>query len=231
MNQYEIEIIEEEKLNVYANLGKAYVKTIQNIADPQIQQTNDSLFRTLNCMKLEDGYSLGLRLATHQGMGDESWFFVYESEKGPQEYLNKMHSLTAKFEKRVSFDHILVQRTEMGAWQAHLYSIATTLLPVFWHGGYICRRYIFTHDDLKHLYLLAEMQFEDTILCGINAKVSPEIELQGNVALIRCCYWNEWRGLVRETVKMVFEENTIAIDKCELVGEEVLFEYDCGICF
>ena len=221
-------LIEEERQNEYAKVGRTYVKVIDKIVKDINQPDKSYLFETLDCMQLEEGYSLGLRLAEKKGMGDESWFFTYRKDRGPEEYLSKLDFISAKFEDRLQMEHIIVQATEMGAWQAYLYSIATTLLPVFWHGGYIMRKYIFAHDDLPTIFVDARsgalLKLRD-----FYGRVSPEVMIQGDKATIHVCYWNDWIGLVRDNVEIDFEGNRAVWFEC--VKTEVLIEYNCGICF
>lgn len=222
------DLIEEESHNVYAKVGQDYLKVIEKIVKDINQPDKSYLFETLDCMQLEEGYSLGLRLAEHKGMGDESWFFTYQKHIGPEEYLNKLDFITAKFEDRLQLDHIFVQKTEMGAWQAYLYSIAITLLPVYWHGGYIMRKYVFMLDDLANIFIDANSEAL-LHLRDFQGRVSPEVMIQGDKATIQVCFWNEWRGLVRDTVEIRFEGNRVVSFEC--VKTEVLIEYNCGILF
>ena len=53
--------------------------------------------------------------------------------------------------------------------------------------------------------------------------------IQGDKAKIHVCYWNDWKGLVRDTVEIDFEGNRAVL--FERVKTEVLIEYNCGICF
>ena len=46
---------------------------------------------------------------------------------------------------------------------------------------------------------------------------------------IECCYWNDWEGLVRETLKVTYANNSVI--SITQTKAEVLCEYDCGICF
>ena len=115
----------------------------------------------------------------------------------------------------------------MGIWQGYLFSIAPTLLPTFWHGGYIRRKYIFSHKDLERIRILYPQ--EKAPLYGIKDVVSPKVKMRGAEGTIECCYWNEWQGLVRETLKVTYANDTIM--SFERTKEEVLYEYNCGICF
>ena len=102
-------LIEEEHQNDYAKVGRTYVKVINKIVEDINQPDKSYLFETLDCMWLEEGYLLGLRLAEHEGMGDESWFFTYQKHKGPGEYLKKLNFVSAKFEDRLQMEHIFVK--------------------------------------------------------------------------------------------------------------------------
>ena len=49
------------------------------------------------------------------------------------------------------------------------------------------------------------------------------------IANVYCCYWNEWKGLVREHIRMEISSNKIVSYKN--VGEYIFYKYDCGIRF
>lgn len=227
--QYVSTLLAEEKKNEYSKVGQAYKKVINMIVRDSNHPDKSYLFETLNCMQLEEGYSLGLRLAEHHGMGDKSWFYTYSKLRGPRDYLNKLSWVRAQFESPIQMDHLLVQKNEMGAWQAYLYSIAVTMLPVFWHGGYYVRKYVFTHSELKDIGIIFMNCIEDPVLYGIKDKISPEVFLQGDKAVIKVCYWNDWVGLVRDTVEIVFMGNQIM--SFEPINTEVIYEFNCGICY
>lgn len=222
------DLMDEERQNVYAKVGQDYIKVIERIVKDINQPDKSYLFETIDCMQLEEGCSLGLRLAEKRGYGDESWFFTYRKDRGAAEYLNKLNFISAKFEDRLQIEHIFVQPTEMGAWQVYLYSINTSLLPVYWHGGYIKRKCVFTHDDLDFVFV----DVDSEVLLNLrdfHGRVSPEVTIQGDKAKIHVCYWNDWKGLVRDTVEIDFEGNRAVL--FERVKTEVLIEYNCGICF
>ena len=49
------------------------------------------------------------------------------------------------------------------------------------------------------------------------------------IADVYCCYWNEWKGLVREHIQITFDcDYVISFNK---IKEQVLYKYDCGILF
>lgn len=102
-----------------------------------------------------------------------------------------------------------------------------TVLPTFWHGGYIRRTYIFSHKDLEEIDELRRNG--KAPLFGIKDIVSPKVKIRGSEGTIECCYWNDWEGLVRETLKVTYANNSVIY--ITQTKAEVLYEYDCGICF
>lgn len=218
------QMLEEEDNNEYSKVGYRYFKMLQKLAKKKQNTDNSELFDVLNCMSLDEGYALGLKLAKHEGMGDESWFYIHQTDHS-KETLD-IPSPTG-YEGDLGFSHMFVERNKMGAWQMYLFSIASTVLPVFWHGGYIRRDYIFKHEDLKDV--ISAHNGGLAPLYGIKDRISPMVKIYGGEATVQCCYWNDWEGLVRETTVVKFTENTVFC--VEHKQSEVLFEYDCGICF
>jgi hypothetical protein len=116
----------------------------------------------------------------------------------------------------------------MGAWQAYLLSIAKTVLP--FSGGlyYTKRELIFSHDQLKDKCRLFDYE-QKPLFKDLDKDVSPWVNIEGGQAVVSCCYWNEWQGLVRENAKIIFFNNRVYL--LEDFEEEVLFKYHCGIIF
>ena len=54
----------------------------------------------------------------------------------------------------------------------------------------------------------------------------PSVEMKEKTAYIHCCYWNDWKGLIRETVQIDFENNKVT--KIETIKTVTLMEYHCG---
>lgn len=117
----------------------------------------------------------------------------------------------------------------MSAWQIYLLTTASTVLPAFWHGNYRNRQYVFSKSDISNLLgYYRENIFSKVDVSNIADDILPRVELIGNMAKVRCCYWNDWEGLVRETVSINFNDRkNIRIN--EEIESEVLYEYNCGI--
>lgn len=176
-------------------------------------QTPGLVFSMLDKLTLTDG-PLKLHVAsgeTHD-IGDESYFFIGDGE-------NRQYKIYEYLKTTVSVE---------SAWQIYLLDTARTVMPVFWHGGYIVRKFIFDEASLNdyiplECYDISGLSRENLLL--------PEITLSpdGRTADVYCTYWNDWKGLMRDHFQISFLRN----GKVKLTEIEplCLFQYNCGICF
>ena len=58
--------------------------------------------------------------------------------------------------------------------------------------------------------------------------VTPAVYYDREKFLVSACYWNDWQGLVRETVRIVMTDGKAT---CESVDQQALYSYDCKILF
>lgn len=228
------ELLEEEQQNVFSHIGYAFLKAIKEVVKDKKHEDKSYLFKTLDALSLEDGYVLGLKLAEDVGMGDESYFYTHpiidskiDKPVPPIPIGIYDDNEVDEEEEHTLLEHINVESTANGIWQAYLLSIAPTVLPTFWHGGYIHRTYIFSHKDFEEIDELSRNG--EAPLFGIKDVVSPKVKIRGSEGTIECCFWNDWEGLVRETLNVTYVNNSVISIK--RTKAEVLYEYDCGICF
>ena len=99
------------------------------------------------------------------------------------------------------------------------------------HGNYRNKQYVFSKLDISNfLGFCWENMFSKVDVSNIIGDILPGGELIGNMAKVRCCYCNEWEGLVRETVYINFNDRkNICINK--EFESEILYKYNCSICF
>ena len=209
-----------DSTNEYGLVGAEFHKFLKD-KQSDSQALNNKFSSLLN--KLELYGDIHIRYAKQEGMGDSSWFYFKEDVDGTDK-----DSLTGR---KCSFERIKVQPSAMSAWQIYLLKTSNTVLPLFWHGLYNRRKYIFSNDQFKNVKgVRGDKLFNNVDVSGIIEQFNllPEVEINNGVATVRCCYWNDWKGLVRETVTIYFiEDGKFNID--EDVKTEILYAYDCGI--
>jgi hypothetical protein len=193
--------------------------TIKNeIVKNSNQENIESLFSVLDNLSLRTGYRLGLKLAEQVGIGDESWFYTYP-EKGPINTFGRRVP-----DRSTLFRNIIVEQSVMGAWQAYLLYISPTILPVFWHGGYIVREYFFDRDHFNGV----KSHWARGVKLSISQIPQPTVVMKDGMAVVSCPYWNDWRGLVLESVEVNFNsDGTVTLTP----HAKVLYWYHCGVIY
>ena len=211
-----------DSTNEYGLVGAEFHEFIKS-KHPISKALNDKISSLLN--QLEFNGELHIRYAKQEGMGDYSWFYFKEDE---DEAINNRY-----IAPKLLFDRIKTEPSAMSAWQIYLLQTSKTVLPLFWHGLYDRRKYIFSNENFKNIIgIRGEKLFKNLDVSGIIEQFNllPEVEVNNDIATVRCCYWNDWKGLVRETVTINFiEDGKFNID--EDVKTEILYAYDCGICY
>ena len=162
-----------------------------------------------------------LHVASHDvcSMGDESYFYIGEEPNIDNELHKKLYA----------------DPSAEAAWQIYLLFTSPTVMPVFWHGGYIVRDYIFDEATINNIEagFDGEKPLEYFDLRGLSKAnlLLPEVLMStdGRTADVYCTYWNDWMGLVRDHVKILFLKNGNV--KLTQIEPLILFEYDCGISF
>lgn len=147
-------------------------------------------------------------------IGDTTYFTI-ENEKG-------------KEKNRGVLNFIKTSPSVESAWQIYLLSRSENIMPTFWHGGYHQRVFIFDEETINDIIPL---KIYDPSILSQNNLLLPEVTLSPDlgVADIFCTYWNFWQGLVREHVKIYFQNGgKVKFEEC---GSLVLFSYNCGILF
>lgn len=205
--------------NEYGWIGRAFHRYLKSLHEETMPPDgyNHDVLSILD--ELTFNGILKIHFAQHVGRGDNSWF-----------YIDIGHS-TKALENRLLIEKVAAECSEMSAWQIYLLTTASTVLPAFWHGDYENRQYVFSKSDISNLPgFYRENIFSKVDVSNIADDILPEVELVGNMAKVRCCYWNDWKGLVRETVSINFNDRTnIRIN--EEIESEILYKYDCGIRF
>jgi hypothetical protein len=211
--------------NMFAAKGEEYHEILRtSIVKTSSIKDRCEVFNILSSLSLTPGYKLGLRLAQEIGSAYYSKFYVYgENTEEDTDIMKYLYACP----------------TEMGAWQVYLLLTSSTVMPIFWHGGYIRRKFIFNELDIKDVEAFEGKDISGLLNQNILQpsveirKIFKENENQDNggkyEADIYCCYWNGWEGLVREHAKIIINNNRVV--RYAIVGKFVIYEYDCGIFF
>lgn len=221
------------------SVGHAYIRALVEL-DENHPERVPHILDILNCIHPDPDYHFGIYIEEPPGDFDngcdQSWFHCYRGvEKSIMRYADKPHDCLFYHyhddcHLRFTFDflnHLIVDYSEMGAWQAYLLSIAKTILPFSGVTYYTKRRLIFEHDQLKRVCPPKKDLKEK--LQNIKADLSPWVKLDGSQAVVSCCYWNPWGGLKREFAIFSFLNNKVYL--LDEFHKETLFKYDIGICF
>jgi len=223
-----------KELNEFQRSGHAFVELIKRISTDRKSFCNEDLQILLSCFHLEEGWKLGIRFAgiePESASGDISSLFVY-SEKELKDLKNDAFQAHRQHLNEV-FQHISVDATPLGAWQALLCVFAPTILPTIWHGGYIKRTLVFSKDELKHIRTSFSFAFitSDFIVNQLGERdIIPMVEMNNNIATIDFYSWSDWSGLMRETYEVVFSNDNHLIS-LQCIDTEILVEYNCHVYF
>lgn len=219
--------------NRFGMVGREFIKTLSKLVDNS-DKDKRALFDTLSQLSLPENKSLGLHLPVNIGHGDNSWFYVYPKGNDPFEGFspidNKFATLFNKMNNN-DFEYLRVIPSAMGAWQAYLYNISSTILPYYWHGGYEHRTYIFSLKDLDNFHgkiNLISGAVPDRIM---EEQILPDVIYKRRKAKVTCCYWSEWAGLVQDNITIRFDGKHDKIVSMCLNNRKMLVEYNCGILF
>ncbi len=130
------------------------------------------------------------------------------------------------YEQFSMWEHLDIEQSPMGAWQARLLGFAISWMPLQGLGDYYRKRFIFSANDLRSAG-------SGTSRFARDPRVLPSAETDGEEIVLTYCYWSDWEGLVRCTERCMFEDNGTLLFarslKAEEVTQEVLLEYNCGI--
>lgn len=203
---------ESEYFRTWYDLRKIKDALVKNPAsfDP------NEILKPLTSLSLLPGDKIGMYLASHEGMGDNSYFYTYNEKTN---------------EKSNDLEGIRIEHNANGIWQWYLLTNSRAYLPAFWHGGYSHRIFIMTMKDCLYINQLKDKDLRALDKTGlVNPSVVIEEQTENRlVASVYCCYWNEWEGLVREHVRYTLENNTL--QSSETIGKLILHKYDCNILF
>lgn len=217
-------------------VGRAYIDALNKL-DEDHPEGVDQILEILDCVNPDPGYQLGVCIEKpHRPFrGLTSWLCCCEGEEykiitRPSDLddyvLYRYGSMTYLRYTFDLFNHLSIQQSDMGAWQAYLMSISLTLLPFTSRVYYTKRQLICSHEQLTDIDLHFDEERTPELI-NLDTDVSPSIHFDGKQAMVSCCHWKDWGGLIRENAKITFFNGRVYL--FEDFNEEILFNYDCGI--
>ena len=195
-------------------VGTAYVDALNKL-EKNHPENVACILDILDCVHPDPGYRLGVyikkfssypfisRFRIHCYQGGEEPIMV-QSDKLP-EYDNDKR-LYHKYTYEL-FNHLIIERSLMGAWQAYLLSISNRLPPC----PSIGTEPLFDIEQLHGICLILKITGRPEPIITRD-DLSPSVSWYGNHIKVSSCYWNYRKGLIRETVYFSFgEDNRIHI--------------------
>lgn len=214
--------------------GKQLLQTMHTLCDAQ-RKASTIVNEQLLGITLIPETSLWLYRATK--VDDISYFYVCKRGEKPSE---------VGFERRgfiSPFVIIPLSAPLQTIWRTYLLSRAVTQLPTHWHGSYSQATFIFDSCDMesirpidrrhdRHLIMLESTKVfahrDWSVIAPIEELQPKVMSLDASTHQVVCCYWNDWIGLVRETVTYIVEDARIMTTDGKM---EILYPYHCGVIF
>ena len=149
----------------------------------------------------------------------------YQEYDGGVYYYHNMTYLLFTFDL---FNHLCIEPSAMGAWQAYLLCISKTLLPFSDFLYYTKRKLILSNEQLRLIRTFPQIKGIPELM-NLNKDVSPSVQINDKQAVVSCCYWNSWHGLIREEATISFLNGRVYF--LSDFHDEILFKHNCGIRF
>ena len=134
--------------------------------------------------------------------------------------------------------YFYVPFTEEGIMQAWLLDNITDFMPRGWHMNYNTVYYVFDTERIEKMFPVYDEEtcgsfgrrskVRDEVLALNLETLLPSVKITGDKAILEYAYWNDWRGMVKSTVEVVKDGDSVKFSKPE---NKVLVAYDCGIMF
>ena len=194
-----------------------HAMTAQTLVGIINENDYDSFMQYLDHLSLPEGASLHVEECSHEGHGDESKLFVETSE--------------GEIDFNI-WDYIKADNSIDGAWEAYFLSKAKHILPLWWHANYNSRTYMYSKEDTDSIQLFSKSK-EQLPIIQRNVKrliSAPEvIDAANGKYYVRCCYWTNFGGLIKETVQVLISaEGKVSFNDIE---GTTLYHYKCGVFF
>ena len=129
---------------------------------------------------------------------------------------------------------LAVEMTPKALWQAFLLHNTCHFTGMRQSGRFDKRNFVFNEKDVESEFTDETLDYEKIKNLISLPKFIKDDQLddwdEDEINYLEYCYWNDWEGLVKEKVKILYEHfNKVA--KFETVSSQVLYEYNCRVLF
>lgn len=209
--------LSDATLRAYA---KAYIDVAIRIQELVKNKEYNSFLTVLDKVKIKGGGSLGVRLGNYSNPMQRESDLVITTPEG-----NEIDDEGEDF-----WNCLEIENSPMGAWQAYVLGHVWSYLPLFDHANYGRKWYVYTNEQQAHLkaYASSDHTPEDWVQPPL-FDVIPYVIPHDGYYQVSACFWSNFGGLHREVSRVTLGEH-ISFELDEQLCE-VLYEYDCGICY
>lgn len=131
-----------------------------------------------------------------------------------------------------AYQVVVVDNTPRAIWQAFLLQNTFHFIIEIWHwkAYYEKRYFVFNVNDVRIWHGEEKPDFDKIKELISLPRFSTNEEMDNfvddEINYLEYCYWNEWEGLVKEKVKIIYDDFSKTV-RFEKVSAQVLYEYDC----
>lgn len=195
----------------YASIGSKLHKLVQD-------KKYNAILGCLDKITLPDGAELMVKECDNgtSDIGDKSTLLVKFTNGETDENI---------------FNHLVVEQSAIGAWQAYLLHKLWHVLPLFWHANYDARDYIFQKDDASKISVYTNDKRERNAIIALISDIdfTPDVRENSGKFYVSSCYWSNFGGLIREYFELTFNGNKVT--NLYQFDSKTLYKYNCGILF
>ncbi len=122
--------------------------------------------------------------------------------------------------------------TKEGILQAWLLRNLTDFMPLGWHACYGSKTFVFETSRIENMFSPEKtsdrMKVREQVLALDLETLLPKVSIFGNRATLEYAYWNDWSGLVKMTVDVEKDGDSVKFGE---PSSEVLVAYRSGLRF
>ncbi len=136
------------KWNDYAKVGAKLQSAFLNHKYNEVVTDCSFVFDILNKLSIDEGYTL-VSVNQKEWMGGHCTLCAVPKDVVETESLPPMQ--WPQCEEFSIWEHLAIDHSPMGAWQACILDFAVAWMPLYWHGGYYRKKYVFSANTLRSL--------------------------------------------------------------------------------